>query len=118
MEFHGERTQIILEEVATDETVVVYTVPTGKKFWLIEAMLVTDAGATGTAEVEIRSATDVHLRHICWADVRSNNQGIVLGDHFEPGWPVEMSAGQDIAVTSGAASLEAQADIFGLLVDA
>ncbi len=118
MEFHGPRTQILDEAVATNETVIVYTVPVGKKFFLIEAMLVMDAGATGVGEVEIRSVANAHIRHICHMDVRENNKGIITSDHFEPGWPVEMSIGQNIAVSSNTGSLEAQCDIFGFEVNA
>jgi len=118
MEFHGPRTQITTEAIATDETVVVYTVPTGKKFCLIECMLVTDAGATGSGMVEIRTPLGVHIRHLNHMDVRENNKGVIPADHFEPGWPIEMSVGQDIAVTSDSASLAAQCDIFGFEVNA
>lgn len=118
MNFDGPRTQILTEAIATNETVVVYTVPTGKVFWLIECMLVMDAGATGTGEVEIRTNAGVHIRHLCNINIRENNKGIVPSDHFEPGWPVEMSEGQDISVMSDTASLAAQCDIFGFEVDA
>lgn len=118
MEFHGPRTQIFREAKIIDGTIIVYTVPTGKKFFLIESALVTDAGATGSAFVEIRDVLDAHVRHINFMDVRSNNQGIVGADHFEPGWPVEMAAGEDIAVQSSTSSLEAECDIFGFEVDA
>lgn len=118
MEFHGPRTQIFKEVIATDEIVVVYTVPVGKKFLLIESMLVTDAGATGEGYVEVRSETDVHIRHLNHMDVRENNKGVIPGDHFEPGWPVTLTAGQNIAVVSDSASLEAECDIFGFEVDA
>lgn len=111
------RTQILEEAIATNETVIVYTVPVGKVLWLIEAMLVTDAGATGTGEVELRTDADAHIRHVCFVDVRSNNQGIVVADHFQPCRPVKLTAGQDIAVISSAGSLAAQADIFGFEVD-
>lgn len=118
MEFHGPRTQILEEVAVTEDIAVVYTVPEGKKFFLIESMLITNAGANGIAHAEIRSALNVHIRDINFVHVRANNQGIVFADHFEPGWPVEMSAGEDIAVTSDTASLEAQCDLFGFEVDA
>ena len=118
MNFDGPRTQILTEAIATNETVVVYTVPVGKKFFLIETMLVMDAGATGTGEVEIRSDAGAHIRHVCNINIRENNKGIVPSDHFEPGWPIEMSEGQDISVMSDTASLAAQCDIFGFEVDA
>lgn len=118
MEFHGARTQIIDEAVATNATVVAYTVPTGKKFFLVECMLVTDAGATGNGMIELRTDLDVHIRHLCDMDVRENNKGVIPADHFNPCWPIEMSAGQDIAVTSDSGSLAAQCDFFGFEVDA
>ncbi len=117
MEFHGPRTQIFKEVIVTDDTAIVYTVPDGKIFHLIESMLVTDAGAAGKAEVGIRDENDVHIRHINFVDVRSNNQGIVGADHCEPGWPIELPSGWDITVMSDTASLEAEVDIFGFEVD-
>ena len=92
--------------------------PAGKKFFLIESMLKTDAGAAGVANGEIRTALDAHIRNINFIDLITNDQAVALPDHFEPGWPVEMAAGEDIAVTSDAASLEAQLNIFGFEVDA
>jgi len=118
MEFHGPRTQIFKEIIATNETLVVYTVPTGKKFYLVESMLVMDAGATGEGYVEVRSPTNVHIRHINHVDVRENNKGVIPGDHFEPGWPVELTVGENIAVVSDSASLAAECDVFGFEVDA
>ena len=118
MEFHGSRTQVIDEAIATDERVVVYTVPVGKTFWLIEVMLVMDAGATGEGYVELRTDAGVHIRHICHIDVRENNKGVIPGDHFEPGWPIELTVGQDIAVVSDSASLAAECDIFGFETNA
>ena len=118
MEFHGPRTQILTHQTVTDGTAVVYTVPVGKIFWLIESMLKTDAGATGAADVKIRDESDVIKRHINWMDVKENNKGIIPGCHFCPCWPVEMSAGEDIAVTSDSASLEAECDVFGFEVNA
>ena len=118
MEFHGPRTQILEEGKATDEAVVVYTVPVGKKFYMIESILVVDAGATGTAQVEIHTEAHVHIRHLNWMMIRENNKGIIPADHCHPAWPIEMSAGEHIMVSSNAAFLEAQCDIFGFEVDA
>ncbi len=117
MNFDGPRTQIIAEGKATDASVVVYTVPVGKKFWLIESMLVTDAGATGTAEVEWQDELGVHVRHFNFMDVRENNKGVIPADHFEPDWPIEMGPCCTIVVISDSASLEAQCDLFGFEVD-
>ncbi len=113
MDFHGPRTQILVEKIATDETVIVYTVPVEKEFHLVEAMLRTDAGATGEAEVGIRDENDVHVRHICNMDVRENNKGVVPADHFEPAFAPVIPAGYDIVVISDSASLAAQCDLFG-----
>jgi len=118
MNFHGPRTQIFKEAIVTDDTVVVYTVPVGKKFFLVESMLVTDAGAgSGVAFVEIRNVEDVHIRHI--NNVRIKSQaGVILADHFEPGWPVELPAGWDIALTSSVANLITEIDLFGFETNA
>ena len=116
MTFKGSRVQIVEEAIATNETVAVYTVPEGKVLKLVEAMLVTDAGATGTAEIEVFNSE--HIRHICFADIRSNNQGIVLADHFQPSEPLKLPFGCIINVISDIALLAAQADIFGWEEDA
>ncbi len=113
MDFHGPRTQIFKEVIATDETKIVYTVPVGKEFHLVEAMLRTDAGATGEAEIGIRDEDDVHVRHICNMDVRENNKGVVPADHFEPAFAPVLLEDWDICVVSDSASLAAEADIFG-----
>ncbi len=118
MDFHGPRTQIFKEENATNETVIIYTVPDGKEFHFIEATLKTDAGAAGTAELGVRDGDDVLVRHVCFVDVRSNNQGIVGGDTFEPAFAPVIPAGYDIFVTSDTGSLEAEGDIFGFEVPA
>lgn len=118
MTFKGSRTQIVTDEVVTDGTAIVYTVPVGKVFKIVEAMLKTDAGATGTGTIAIRNESDAHVRHICFVDVRSNSQGIVDADHFQPSEPVKLPAGYDITVISDSASLEAEADIFDWEEDA
>lgn len=118
MDFHGGRTQIRTEGTATNATVVAYTVPAGRKFFLIEAMLNTDAGAVGSAYAEIRNALDVHVRNICFVNVQAVTEGVVLGDHFEPGFPVELAEGETVAVVSGVALLVAQLGISGFEVGA
>lgn len=117
MEFHGPRTQILAENTATNATVIVRTVPAGKKFFLIESMLSTNGGAAGIAQVAIRDAADAHVRYINRIDSLSA-VGAAPADHFEPGWPVELPAGYDITVISGVGALIAEAGIFGYEVDA
>ena len=116
MTFKGPRVKILEEAIATNETVVVYTVPEGKVFKLVEAMLVTNAGAAGTAELMIHNSG--HVRHIGFVDVRTNNQGIVLADHFNPSEPIPLPYGCAIQVVSDTALLAAEADIFGWEEDA
>ncbi len=118
MDFHGPRDQIFKEATVTNGTVVVYTVPEGKIFYLIESMLVTDVGAgSGVTFVAIRDGDDAHVRHL--NNVRIKSQaGVILADHFEPGFPVDLPAGYDIALTSSIGSLLCEVDIFGMLVNA
>ena len=118
MTIYGDKEQILAEEEATDETVIVYTVPTGYKLYLCHAILETDAGATGIGRLKVRDENDVEKYTLGWMDVRENNKGVIPGRHFCPCWPVTMTAGQNIAVTSDAASLAAQNDIFGFEVNA
>ncbi len=122
MRFFGprsNRTQIFLEVGVTNGTAIVYTVPADKLLYLIEASLhLTSVNpATGLAEVSVRNAADEHVRDLCSIDIGSNPP-FVPTDHFEPAYFVEVPAGYDIVVTSSAASLAAEGDIFGFLVKA
>ena len=118
MNFHGPRTQLFPSAKVTEGTEVVYTCPAGKKFFMIESLLVSDVGAAGKAEVVLRDAEDVHIRHLNWMLIRENNKGVIPSDHCEPAYPIELTAGMNVAVVSDAASLEAQCDMFGMETDA
>jgi len=107
MEFHGPRTQILDEGTATNATVIIYTVPANKIFWLMEALLTVDGGAAGQARIEIRNATDVHVRDVCRIEVVTA-VGVAPSDHFQPQYAIEIPAGYDITIISGAASLVAE----------
>ncbi len=112
MEFHDpDRVQIILDDEATNETTVVYTVPAGKKFYLIESTLHVTAGAVGFAEVRIRNDSDVIQRHT--NSIFITILQVAPADHFCPNWPIELPAGWDIAVISSVAGLTVECDIFG-----
>ena len=118
MEFDGLKTQITLEDTVANGIQIIYTVPANKKFFLIEATLITDAGAVpGICTIEYRNGSDVHVRHLCALDIRSA-VGVIPADHFEPGWPIEIPEGFDIVVTSDTGSLTADGDIVGFEVDA
>ena len=118
MQFYGERTQTLLEQTVVNDAAIVYEVPVGKKFLLIECMLVTVATGAGRAYVAIHNEAHVHIRHLCSVNVRENNKGVVLADHFEPGWPIELLATQHLMVTSDSGNIIAECDGFGYEVDA
>ena len=112
-QIYGSSTQIIAEMAVTNTTGIIYTVPAGKVFHLVDANLKTNAGAAGVGDMSLHDSDTIHIRHICFVDVRSNNQGIVNMDHFDPAHPMKLTAGQYIEVESDTGSLEAEGDIFG-----
>lgn len=117
MYFDGPRTQILTGGQADNSTVAAYTVPVGKKFYLISAMVRTDGGAAGEVRGLIRNAADAiqcGLGHIACKTL----VGMINSAPFEPGWPVELAEGWDIAIASSAAGLLGGIDIFGYEVDA
>jgi len=116
MEFHGPRTQILLQATAENETVVVYTVPENKIFYLISAILETDGGAVGSVKGCIRDDNEEVLS--CFGAIKVGATTLVFpSSPFSPNWPVEMLSGWDLVAISDAASLQASLNIFGLEVD-
>lgn len=116
MDFHGPRTQILENDTAENTTTVVYTVPVGKTFWLVEAELSCDAGAIGISKASIRNELDVYQRSICCVKIGATATAI-KADHFNPGFPVELKTGWDIIVESDVSGLVSALSIFGFEVD-
>ena len=117
MEFHGPRTQILLEASATNDDVKVYTVRDGKKFWLISAGVNTDGAAVGTVKACIHNALDVVQKTI--GRIKVGATALVFPSiPFQPAYPVEMPAGWYMCIHSDAGSLEGTLSIFGMEVDA
>ncbi len=116
MEFHGPRTQILDEGIATNQTTIVYTVPANKKFFLVESMVHPTTVAIGIGYVEIRNGSGVRVRHLNQINI-DTQIGESPADHFNPGWPVELPEGYDITIVSNAAGLTVEGDIFGFEVD-
>ena len=117
MFFDGPRTQILLEASITNDHVPVYTVPAGKKFWLISAGTSTDGGATGSVKGCIHNELDVIQKTIGRMKVGATTL-VFPSIPFQPSWPVEMPAGWYLCIHSDAASLEGTLSIFGFEVDA
>lgn len=117
MEFHGERTQILTEGSVTEGDLTVYTVPEGKKFWLVSAGTSTDGGATGAIKACIYNALAVLQKTIGAMKIGATTL-VFPSVPFQPGYPVEMLAGWYMCVHSDSASLEATLSIFGFEVDA
>jgi len=117
MEFHGPRTQILLEEAAINDDVVVYTVPVGKKFYLVSAGTSSNGAAVGTVKACIHNELDVIQKTI--GAMKIGATALVFPSiPFSPSWPVEMTAGWYMCVHSDTALLEGTLSIFGMEVDA
>lgn len=117
MEFHGPRTQILAVDSAVNTTQVVYTVPAGKKFYLISSDLDSDGGAVGIVTGVIRDAIPTDQKNINQIRIGATGQVIPM-DHFAPGWPIELPENWDIAVVSDTALLTGTLSIQGYEVDA
>lgn len=117
MFFDGPRTQILLEASITNDHVAVYTVPVGKKFWLISASTSTDGGAVGTVKGCIHNALGVTQKTIGAMKIGATTL-VFPSIPFNPAYPVEMPAGWYMCVHSDVASLEGTLSIFGFEVDA
>ena len=118
MEFHDpDRVQILAEDSAVNTTTVVYTVPAGKKFYLISSDLDTDGGAVGIVTGVIQDGTPTIQKNINQIRVGATAQVIPM-DHAEPGWPIEIPAAWEIAVISDTALLTGTLSIFGYEVNA
>ena len=117
MQFHIPGTQILLEASATDDDVVVYTVPVGKIFHLVSAGTSTDGGAVGTVKGCIHNALDVVQKTIGAMKIGATTL-VFPSIPFSPCWPVIMTAGWNMCVHSDAAILEGTLSIFGIEADA
>lgn len=116
MDFHGDRTQILDKGVATNATVVIYTVPANKKFHLISALTTSNGGAVGDVEAVIRNDSDVVQKQIGFIHVGAAALNCP-GCPFDPGFAPVLEAGWDLAIISSVALLEGGLNIFGLEVD-
>ena len=116
MDFHGPSTQILLEDSATDDETIIYTVPVNKIFHLISAGTSTDGGAIGTVRGCIKNALGVIQKTIGLMKVGATTL-VFPSIPFSPGWPVKMTAGWNMCIHSDAAILEGTLSIFGLEVD-
>jgi len=117
MFFDGPRTQILTEGAVIEGDLTIYTVPEGKKFWLISAGTSTDGGATGSIKGCIYNALDVLQKTIGAMKIGATTL-VFPSIPFQPGWPVEMPAGWYMCIHSDAGSLEGTLSIFGFEVDA
>lgn len=117
MEFHGPKEQKLIDVSATNETVVAYTVPAGKRAYIVSCEARSDGGAVGEGRVVIRNASDVIQFDIGYIKIGATTNN-VPGIPYCPAWPIEIGAGWDIAVISGAASLIVGAEVFLIEADA
>lgn len=117
MDFHGEVTQILLKDDATDETTVVYTVPADKEFHLVSSKLGTDGGAAGIVSASIRNDSDVVQMDIGQIKIGATTEN-ALSCPFMPAWSPILIEGWNIVVVSDTASLKGTLNLFGVEVDA
>ena len=117
MNFHGPKTQILLEASATDDHATVYTVPAGKKFYLVNAGISTDGGAVGSVKGCIHNALGVVQKTI--GEMKIGATALVFPSiPFSPNYPVVLIAGWYMCIHSDAASLRGTLSIFGIETDA
>jgi hypothetical protein len=117
MDFYGDKTQILAEDSAVNATQVVYTVPAGKRFYLISSDLDTDAGAVGIVSAVIQDGTPTIQKYINQIRVGATAQVIHM-DHSPLNYPIEIPAGWEIAVISDTALLTGTLSIFGFETNA
>ena len=104
-------TQITQYATADNAVTIIYTVPAGKVLYLVSAVLSVPTGGVGRAAIYIRDALDastIFLIHYAQVATGLVHTGTPL---FYP--PVEVPAGYDIVVSSGAIGVLAVGSIFG-----
>jgi len=116
MQFHELGTQILLEDSAINEDVIVYTVPVNKIFHLVSAGTSTNGGAIGTVKGCIRNASNVVQKTIGKMKIGATTL-VFPSIPFSPCWPVKMTAGWNMCIHSDAAILEGTLSIFGIETD-
>ena len=117
MEIFGTKTRIMVEGTAVDNTVVVYTVPASKKFYLEETLLYITDGTTGTGIAISRTVGDVRKRLLAGVKNLSSIGGANSVQSLFPSF-ITLTAGEDIAVISDTASVNVTCAILGFEVDA
>lgn len=116
MNFYGPRTQILKQDSVAGSTTVVYTVPTGKKFWLVSSLVTTDGSAIGSVRGVIRNESAV-IQEVIGQITLKSLPVVCPGCPFNPCFPVELLEGWDLAIISDAGSLIGVLNIFGFEVD-
>lgn len=104
-------TQITRFVNANGSTVEIYTVTSGKIFYLAEATLRIASQATGYVLIHILNLVPSVWRDICF--LRSQADTSIPADHFFSYPPLEVPAGYEIQVVSSLAGLSAWGSIFG-----
>ena len=100
-----------VSSLATNATVVLYTVPAGKTCYLCGATLSTYQGVVnGTGTLVVRNAADV-LQYTLATLVNPVTTSLVCPMIFTP--PIEIAAGWDIAIVSNLAGVTAHGFIRG-----
>jgi hypothetical protein len=103
--------QVAKTAQALNATVVVHTVTAGKTLFLVQANLVPLAHTSSYSRMYIRDGADALWFYLCGAN---NQAGLTWAcPSFEPMIPLEVPAGYDLVVVSGAATVTVQGSIFG-----
>ena len=103
--------QVAEHAAATDATVIIYTVPVGKTFFLCSSLLKTNSNTTGLIVLYINNAAPAFrydlgaIRGIVDLPVHSVNS------NFWP--PLELPAGYIAVLFSSAVGLTAEGSLFG-----
>ena len=104
-------TQICTYAAIINGLAIIYTVPAGKHFCLIESLCRMTVAATGMGRVTYQTAGGMSYRTLCsiWYDAF----GYSGDSSFCPAYPLELVEGERLVVVSSALVLSVEGHIFG-----
>jgi len=115
-EIHGPREDIVIEDTATNEDKILYTVPANKILYLQEASLCSETTINGHGKLSYRNDSDVHIRFLCHMRYETA-VGSHISDHFVAPHFLKILEGYDIMLHSSAIGLTIEGNFSGFLVD-
>ena len=103
--------QVFKYASATNGVTIVHTVTAGKTLYLVTASIMSLSNQASNGFIGVRNGADVDQGYLCHVI------GAALGGYPSPLWysmpPLELPAGWDVYVQSGAAGFTAIGTIFG-----